>query len=216
MKRLALKVCGLREAENIASIAALEPDFLGFVFAKDSPRFVADETALFGAASVPRVGVFVDDTVAAISERARRCELSVLQLHGRELPEEVSELRRAVSGEVKIWKALSIRQSFPESELEKLIGMCEAFLFDAAGPSTGGNGQLFNWEVIPLWVRREIPFFLSGGIGIENLSLALEFARTAPAMLGIDVNSKVERDVKGEKDSNLVRDLKRRMLAYGT
>ncbi len=216
MRRLALKVCGLNDRESIATIAALMPDYLGFVFAPASPRCVADCSVVRSSGGIPRVGVFVDASLPEISDAVSRCELNIVQLHGSESIGFVEKLRKTISADTAIWRAFRISHNFPEAELSEFLATCKAFIFDTAGAYAGGNGQVFNWELMPKWIRSEVPFFLSGGIGPENIAAAAKFADAAPAMLGVDVNSRVERGIAGVKDEKLVQLVKERLMSYVT
>lgn len=181
-----IKVCGLRQAQNIAAVGALPLDFVGFIFYPKSSRFVADKPEIVLPASVQRVGVFVNASIAEIEEKASLFELDHLQLHGDESPDFCQEL--AQKG-YSIIKAFGVDSAFDWAVLKDYIPPCAFFLLDTKGISYGGNGIQFDWEILKQYPY-EVPFLLSGGIAPDSVA-ALQ-GLDLPHLYGIDINSRFE------------------------
>lgn len=187
-----VKVCGM--GENYSEVVALQPDFLGFIFWKSSVRYFEREK--LDKVEVPKVGVFVDQSFEEIMVRTSQFDLDYLQLHGYETPEfcmTLSTLLKRSGYNTQIIKAFAISDDFDFSSLRVYEGIVSTFLFDAKGELPGGNGIGFNWEVLKKY-DGTTPFFLSGGIGLEDVGKIKEFLQEAVAQLcsAIDVNSKFE------------------------
>ncbi|KAA5544801.1 phosphoribosylanthranilate isomerase [Adhaeribacter rhizoryzae] len=198
---LRLKVCGMRQAENIEAILALKPDYLGFIFYPKSSRFVGEELPAEILNQIPtstqKVGVFVNEPVANILEKVRKYKLDAVQLHGEESPAMCQELKAA---SLIVLKAFSVDDAFDFNTLKPYEGTCHYYLFDTKGKEYGGNGVRFNWEILKNY-SGETPFFMSGGIDLEHAAQikALEL----PLLKGIDINSRFELS-PALKDSNKV------------
>lgn len=184
-----LKVCGMRDAENIKALVELKPDFMGFIFYDKSPRFVGNQLDIDVIQAIPReirkVGVFVNATVDYILQTVRKYNLQYAQLHGNETPDFCKSLR--LKG-VNIIKAFRVDEAFIFSQLNNYKPHVDFFLFDAKGEGYGGNGVTFDWNVLKKYDNQK-PFFLAGGISPDNVSelLALE-----PKPYAFDINSKFE------------------------
>lgn len=185
-----LKVCGMREAENIRQLLALQPDYMGFIFYEKSSRFVGedlDEELLKSFPHITRkVGVFVNATTSYILENYKKYNLDYVQLHGEELPDFCRNLK--LKG-VNIIKAFSVDENFYFGKLQNYKPYCDFFLFDTKGQERGGNGTTFDWSILNKY-DNEKPFFLAGGIDLENAHKALEI--TNLKVFSLDVNSKFE------------------------
>ena len=184
-----LKVCGMKYEDNILEVVNVQPDYLGFIFHKPSSRYF-EEIIPKIPKSIKKVGVFVDETIEYISNKIQRYDLDVVQLHGHESP----ELCRILKGaNVEIIKVFSIKDEFDFSVLEPYETVCDFFLFDTKGKLPGGNGYAFNWKVLSSYPSKK-PFFLSGGIGLENIENFLLFmsSKESKYCWAIDVNSKFE------------------------
>lgn len=199
-----IKVCGLRDAENLNEVAALNPDFVGFIFYDKSPRFVGDDLNADVVRALPRwirkVGVFVNASPEFIIRNVKKYDLKYVQLHGNETPDFCKSLR--MRG-INIIKAFRVDESFNFSMLNNYKLHCDFFLFDAKGEQPGGNGVSFDWSLMNRY-DNEKPFFISGGIGLHNLS-DLDQIRHLK-LYGVDVNSQVEVS-PGVKDIEKVREL---------
>ena len=198
----------MRNAQNISEIAKLNPDYLGFIFYEKSPRFV--ETGR--APSLPpipkhikKVGVFVNETAEKILETVEKYGLDLVQLHGAETPEFCRSLKQKMQN-VQITKAINI-ENILDIEKTKMYDndCCDYFLFDSPptpprgdlsspfggvrGGLHGGTGQKFQWWTLD-WYDGEIPFFLSGGISIDDVEKLKEIHHDR--LYGIDINSRFE------------------------
>ena len=190
MKNIKLKICGLKYPENIKEIAVLQPDYLGFIFWEKSSRFMNLETIPEIPNNIKKVGVFVNASIQEIISKVKQYELDVVQLHGNESASFCAEIKLL---NVEIIKAFSIGTNFDFSVLEQFLPMVDYFLFDTKGKLPGGNGLTFDWNILENYPF-EKPFFLSGGIGINELEAIKEFQKTkvAEKYIAIDVNSQFE------------------------
>lgn len=190
MNELKIKVCGMRDPENISGVIEAIPDFIGFIFYPKSKRFVGTEFSLetltLFPESVKKVGVFVDELPEKVIEICKKLRLEVAQLHGNELPEYCLKIRE--SG-LTVFKAFSVDDQFNFGNLTDYSGVCDYFLFDTKGYVPGGTGQKFNWQLLENY-QGKIPFFLSGGIGPNDLDAIRHFSH--PRWRGIDINSGFE------------------------
>jgi phosphoribosylanthranilate isomerase len=197
-----IKVCGMRDPENVREVSQLRPDFLGFIFYPASKRFVGENADVAMFQNVPRkikkVGVFVNEDNEKIMEWAYRYDLDFVQLHGSETPKDCRTIR---SAGYQVIKAFGIDPAFNFTTLVPYLQFCDYFLFDTKSSQFGGSGQKFNWEKIREY-KYNVPFFLSGGIGPEDHTLILEIHH--PAMVAIDINSQFEIE-PGLKNVSLVR-----------
>lgn len=193
----------MRDPENISGIASAFPDFMGFIFYPKSKRFVGDgfsvKTVQIVPESVKKVGVFVDELPEKVMEISKKLGLEVVQLHGNETPEYCREIRD--SG-LTVFKAFSVDDQFEFPKLKAYSGACDYFLFDTKGHVPGGTGKKFSWKLLENY-QGDVPFFLSGGIGPDDLKAIRHFSH--PRWRGIDINSGFEiepalKDVKKVTD----------------
>lgn len=207
-----LKICGMNH--NIAEVAKLQPDLLGFIFWEPSKRFF-DGTIPILPETICKVGVFVDSNTNIILDRTREFALNAIQLHGNESPEFCANLKvqfEKQNSKIDIIKVFSIKDSFDFSQLGPYEKSADFFLFDTKGKLPGGNGYQFNWEVLKGYPSKK-PYFLSGGIGPEELDSVLEFLQKEESKYcyAIDVNSKFEKS-PGLKDIDKLKEFKNRLL----
>lgn len=222
-----IKVCGMREAENIALVVECGPDMMGFIFWPGSPRCCAGLTpdALNSLGpKTARVGVFVNETPERIAETARKYGLTHIQLHGEESPEFCARLGEYLgeqfgarpgeridtrSGErfgnqigtrPKIIKAFGIASARDLEKTDAYEGLCDLFIFDAKVPGRGGSGMKFDHRVLEAYSGRT-PYLLSGGIGPDDTGLLHEI--DDPRCIGVDINSRFET-APGVKDVRAV------------
>ncbi|PRY15575.1 phosphoribosylanthranilate isomerase [Pontibacter ummariensis] len=199
-----VKVCGMREPENIRKVAALGPDFMGFIFYEKSKRFagnsITPELLASLSPSVQKVGVFVNETSEFIGQKVRAFGLDLVQLHGTESPRQCQELKDAG---IKVIKAFSVGDSFSFQSTLLYERSCEYFLFDTKGKSYGGNGVVFDWELLKGNLSDK-PFFLSGGLNLGNLA-GEEFEALRPKPFALDVNSGFEQEPGLKKVEELER-----------
>src|ERR1700690_3264978 len=163
-----LKVCGMRDEENIRRVASLQPDYMGFIFYEGSKRFVGKGFKIPTGLSLltKRVGVFVNETTEEMMRIAEQHQLDYIQLHGSEPLEQCQKLKLKGLG---IIKAFSIDETFDWTVLRSFSGAVDYYLFDAKGPGFGGNGFPFDWNLLGKY-DQEVPFFLSGGLSPQNIS----------------------------------------------
>jgi phosphoribosylanthranilate isomerase len=202
-----VKVCGMRDADNIREVVKLGIDWIGFVFWQDSPRFVSQITSNAGiipdysslcgnsVGDVKKVGVFVNDMPQNIVTRIVNYNLDIIQLHGQESPVMIDNLRATVDPDIhagiKIMKAIPISTRSDVARYKEYIGHVDYFLFDTKTPLVGGSGNQFDWSVLEAY-DGDVPFLLSGGIGPDDINRIKAFHH--PMCMGIDLNSKFEEE----------------------
>ena len=178
-----IKVCGMRQAENIRDVEALQPDWMGFIFWEGSKRCVRDFPS-YMPTHAKRVGVFVDEDVRKVMQTADDYALDLIQLHGHESPDYVAQLQRW-----EVIKAFNIATEEDFRQTRPYEGHASYFLFDTKGKAVGGNGEKFDWSVLNHY-QGSTPFLLSGGIGPEDAEQVKNFHH--PKCVGIDLNSRFE------------------------
>lgn len=215
---LKLKVCGMREAENIKAISGLKPDYLGLIFFEGSPRNVSGEIEDLGG-EIQKTGVFVNASEENIFEKVNKYGLTAVQLHGEESPQFCTTLKKKfseVGKKVEIIKVFGIKDDFDFKKLEAYEGIADFYLFDTKGKNRGGNGIMFDWEIL-LDYPSSTPFFLSGGIGpgeteaIKQFYNSFQKRQNKDLFYGIDVNSKFET-APGVKDQDALRSFKEELF----
>lgn len=192
----------MRDPENIREVAAMSPQYMGFIFYKGSKRFVGNDFTIPDDTSIAckRVGVFVNQSIKEILSLANRHQLDFIQLHGKEAIEECRSIYDAGLGVIK---SFGVGKGFDFSEVNRYKGFVDYFLFDAKGDGHGGNGVPFDWSALHGY-DQDVPFFLSGGISPDHVE---EIKKLRGMNLhALDVNSKVEKRI-GLKDIELVRKL---------
>ena len=177
----------MREPDNIAALSALQPDYMGFIFWAPSSRYVSEATPSLDK-SIKKTGVFVDASVDYIQSSIPAHQLQAVQLHGEETP---GYCQLVQNFGVEVIKAFSVKDAFDFSMLEAYENSCDFFLFDTKGALPGGNGYTFDWSLLKEYPSQK-PFFLSGGIGLENIQEIKELLNTDLPLHAIDVNSKFE------------------------
>ena len=191
-----VKVCGLREGQNIRDIEAAGADWIGFIFYKASPRYCAVRPDYLPERAV-RVGVFVEPTYGEIIEKVAEYGLQVVQLHGAVCCEQARKLRERG---ITVVRAISAtEQAIKEAAL--WWGCADYLLFDTPTEDHGGSGRHFDHELLTHY-SGNIPFILSGGIGPEDAATLLQ--TPLPAMVGVDINSRFET-APGVKDAAKVK-----------
>jgi phosphoribosylanthranilate isomerase len=182
---IALKVCGNRD--NIAEVASLNPDYMGFIFYEPSPRHVGVDFKMpVLPKSIKKVGVFVNEEVEVIKKLVAKFKLDFVQLHGHESVEDCRVLKELGVGVIKVF---SIDTIFDFDTTMLYEGAADYFLFDTKGKFYGGNAIPFDWNLLTNYHQR-VPFFLSGGLSLENI-FAVNNLSTMN-LHAIDVNSGVE------------------------
>jgi phosphoribosylanthranilate isomerase len=184
-----IKVCGNTNQENLESVLQLSPDYVGFIFYEASKRFVKPEKSFRSFVrqinSTHKVGVFVNASLNEIVNRIDEFKLDLIQLQGDELP----TICASVSRVVPVIKAFGINQGFDFDRLKNYQAACNYFLFDNSAAGYGGSGQKFDWNLLDDY-ELDTPFFLSGGIGPDQIHLIKSIKHEA--LIGIDLNSRFE------------------------
>ena len=183
-----VKVCGMREAENIRAVEALGVDWMGFIFWEHSSRNVCQRPAYLPT-KAKRVGVFVDAPLDVVCQHVEAFGLDVVQLHGSESPAFLHDLRSLCDARLLIVKAFSIATRDDLLPTSLYEGLADYFLFDTKAQLVGGNGRKFDWTVLAHY-DGSTPFLLSGGIGPDDASRLSAFSH--PRLAGIDLNSRFE------------------------
>ena len=200
-----VKICGLREPANVAVAAEAGAAYIGLVFFEKSPRHVSIAEARNLALEVPpgvaKVALVVnasDEDLGAILDRV---PLDMLQLHGRETPARVAEIRARFG--LPVMKALGVAEASDLAVLPDYEAVADQILLDAKAPKgaalPGGNGLAFDWRLVAGQVF-EKPWMLAGGLTPDNVAEAI--ARTGARQ--VDVSSGVE-SAPGVKDPALIR-----------
>jgi phosphoribosylanthranilate isomerase len=197
-----IKVCGMTNSVNVKLVSEAKPDFIGFIFYRGSPRYVGEdpETGLFRdiPESIKKTGVFFNEENRRTMDLSVRKGLDMIQLHGDESPEYCLQLR---SAGLSIIKAFNVDENFNFETLAKYVLVCDYFLFDTKTTTPGGSGQKFNWGKLEKYTL-EKPFFLSGGIGPDDVDLIKALENRG--LYAVDINSRFETS-PGIKDPVLVK-----------
>lgn len=197
------KVCGITQLKQLQQLDGLDIDFAGLIFYKDSPRYAGDK--IKGADvkntdfDLKKVGVFVNADYDQIMQVVEDYGLDVVQLHGDESPELCEDL----SDEVEVIKAFKVGNG--KLSVDEMVApydeVCDYYLFDTSdAEAAGGTGKQFDWGLLRD-AKIEKPFFLSGGIGVDDIARVKTFKH--PDYYAVDINSKVEKE-PGVKDMALV------------
>ncbi|MGK0458676.1 MAG: phosphoribosylanthranilate isomerase [Polaribacter sp.] len=209
-----LKVCGMKYVENIQQVGALTPDYLGFIFYEKSKRnFEGIIPEL--PSSIKKTGVFVNEILAIVISMVEEYRLDAVQLHGDESVEYILELKAQLAERkelfieenkqitkkknqhfiaetaIEIIKVFGIKDTFDFDILKPYVAVVDYFLFDTKGKERGGNGTKFDWTVLKKYPF-EKPFFLSGGIGLEDVVEVQKTIHSGLPIYALDVNSKFE------------------------
>jgi phosphoribosylanthranilate isomerase len=205
--RTRVKLCGLKEAADVANAVAAGADAIGLVFYAPSPRNLTLAEAAALAALVPpfvaTVGLFVNPAADTVQQASRMARLSLLQFHGDETPEQCHALAASVN--LPFIKAFRVRPDTKPADLLEYDSICRAggplyaaLLLDTWVDAYGGGGKVFDWSLIPEELAPRV--VLSGGLSVHNATDAV--LRVRP--YAVDVSSGIER-AKGIKDGDKMR-----------
>ncbi|HET6873068.1 MAG TPA: phosphoribosylanthranilate isomerase [Sporolactobacillaceae bacterium] len=208
-----LKYCGNRSYEDYLLVQRTHATHIGFIFVPSSKRFVEPITVKAWLDQTPprpnlkTVGVFVNPDIDFLSELVETLSLDVLQFHGTESPEFISEVKAFYPGE--IWKVIHHKKD-AEAAMNAYEGLVTGFLIDRkVGESWGGTGQAFDWTFIPGYLREAhrqgVPCFIAGGVTAENVEDLLKWKPD-----GIDVASGIEENEK--KSEQRIQALERKVV----
>ena len=224
----------MKYVENIEQVAALQPDYLGFIFYEKSKRnfegIIPDLPQ-----SIKKTGVFVNEYIEIVISLVEEYSLDAIQLHGDESVEYVADLKKQLAerralfieenkhirkqknkhviskNEIELIKVFGIKDEFDFDILKPYLDVVDYFLFDTKGKERGGNGTKFDWNVLEKYPFDK-PFFLSGGIGLEDVEQLQIVLNTKLPIYGLDVNSKFESE-PGRKKTNELKQFKNQVIA---
>lgn len=199
-----IKVCGMKNPENIQQLAQLPIDFMGLIFYSKSPRYVAELNPEYLSnlpSHIKKVGVFVNAELQEVENRVKEYSLDYVQLHGKETVEYIKELRIKIPN-LKIIKAFSIAEIQDIEKTGEYEEVCDYLLFDTKTPQHGGSGKKFDWTILNNY-QGETPFFLSGGISAEDTEEIQKIQHEK--LYALDLNSKFELE-PGFKDIAIVKE----------
>lgn len=205
MAEVRVKICGLKTLADVAAAAEAGAAYGGFVFFPKSPRHLALSEARALAHEAPvglaKVALVVDADNAQLDALCAEVPLDMLQLHGRESPERVSEVRARYG--LPVMKAVGVGDASDLAALDRYSAVADQILVDAKPPNgadlPGGNGLAFDWRLLAgrRWTR---PWMLAGGLTFESVARAVELTGARQ----VDVSSGVEA-ARGVKDHALIR-----------
>ena len=198
------KVCGITNIEQAEAIASQGAQFIGFIFYPSSKRYALtnlslEDIAAFKPATAKKVGVFVNESVENVLDTARKAGLDMIQLHGEEDDSYCASIQEAFPV-IKVFRVSKDLPNFAAFE-----NVAAYYLFDTDSALYGGTGQHFNWEIIKKTIFNK-PFFLSGGIGINDVQgiQVLKAAIAGKDLAVLDLNSKFETS-PGIKNIELIK-----------
>lgn len=198
-----VKICGLTQPEDVAATVAAGANYIGFNFYPRSPRFVDPDTAIALTTHIPpgvcKVGLVVDMDDVTLTE-FMRVPLDMLQLHGSETPERVTEIKEKFG--LPVMKVVGIADKADVAKLDDYMSVADQIMVDAKPPRSGGlpggNGLTFDWRLIA-GRRWPVPWMLAGGLTPDNVAEAVALT----GVKQVDVASGVE-SAPGVKDPELV------------
>jgi len=188
----------LKFAANIASVAALQPDYLGFIFYEQSPRFISDVSAeliKYVPPQINTVGVFVNEELEIVKKKVNLYQLKAVQLHGNESAKYCAELKESFNS-LEVIKAFGVEEEFDFSVLNVYEDVVDFFLFDTKTKAHGGSGKTFDWKILENYKLNK-PYFLSGGIDLEHAAAISKIEDSR--LYALDINSRFEIEA-GVKD----------------
>lgn len=195
-----VKVCGMRQRENVKDVSAAQPDYLGFIFYPRSKRYVGEpEPSLFREVppNIRKVAVFVNEQISTIRTLVEKYSIDLVQLHGNESP---NDCRKLQSAGLQIIKAFGVDENFDFKAVKPYLPHCNYILLDTKSENHGGTGRKFNWNKISEYPY-EIPLFLSGGISVADVSQIRQLSDSR--LYAVDINSCFENS-PGFKNPDLV------------
>jgi phosphoribosylanthranilate isomerase len=181
---------------------------MGFIFWDQSARYFDGEMPILPK-SIKKTGVFVNASQEEIISKITKYDLQAVQLHGHESVAFCKELKEHFGNAIEIIKVFSVDSAFDFDQLKPFETVCDYFLFDTKGKLPGGNGTTFDWKVLENYSSKK-PFFLSGGIGVDEIDLVNEILKTDLPIFAIDLNSKFEIE-PGLKNTKLLSSFKQKI-----
>jgi phosphoribosylanthranilate isomerase len=201
---VSVKICGISTVDDVHACAGAGANYMGLVFFEKSPRNItipaARDLALAAPVGLAKVALVVNPSDAELDAIAGTVPLDMIQLHGRETPERVAEVKARYG--LPVMKAVGIADANDLPKLESYFGVADQILVDAKPPKggelPGGNGLSFDWRLIA-GRRWPCPWMLAGGLTPENVAEAVKMTGTKQ----VDVSSGVE-DAPGQKNAELI------------
>ncbi len=203
-----LKICGMKYPDNILEVGSLLPDYMGFIFWEQSARYFDGQLPDLPQ-STKKTGVFVNASQEEIGSKVTQYDLQAVQLHGQESVAFCKELKEHFGNAIEIIKVFSVDSAFDFDQLKPFETVCDYFLFDTKGKLPGGNGTTFDWKILENYSSKK-PFFLSGGIGLDEIDLVKQILKTDLPLFAIDLNSKFEIE-PGLKNTKLLSSFKQKI-----
>jgi len=192
-----IKVCGLKDPDNIKAVTALSPDYMGFICYDGTPRFIGELPAdALNSLTQYKTGVFVNEEKETIEQLINQYSFNAIQLHGNES----ADFCKALKDKIKVIKAFGVHENFDFEQLNAYQDSVDYFLFDTKTVLHGGSGNTFNWDVLQKY-NLNVPFFLSGGLSLDNIEQVSHIKH--PMFYGVDLNSRFETE-PGIKDIALL------------
>jgi phosphoribosylanthranilate isomerase len=186
---LKIKICGMREPDNIREVSGLMPDYMGFIFYPGSKRY-AGRLSPSDLKDLPhairKVAVFVNATREEILSTCQAFSIRILQLHGDEPPAFCRSFREAG---FQVIKAFRVGEGLDMAAMERFVEVCDFLLLDASGEAFGGTGIKFDWRQLQRYTL-ELPFFLSGGLAPGDADRIMDMV--IPQLYAVDLNSRFE------------------------
>ncbi|MDE4098325.1 phosphoribosylanthranilate isomerase [Phaeobacter gallaeciensis] len=201
-----VKVCGLSTPQDVDCVARAGAAYAGFVFFEKSPRNVSYETAATLAAAAPvglcKVALTVNAGDAELDALTEAVPLDMLQLHGKETPQRVAEVKARYG--LPVMKAIGVAEAADLAQIDLYSDVADQLLIDAKPPKgadlPGGNGLAFDWRLLAGRKYWRKPWMLAGGLTPENVAEAIRMTGARQ----VDVSSGVE-SAPGVKDADLIR-----------
>lgn len=198
------KVCGITSIEQAEAISSQGLHYIGFIFYPSSKRYALSSLSLeaiagFKPSNAKKVGVFVNETIENVLDTARKAGLDLIQLHG----DEDASYCATIQAAFPVIKVFRVSKTIPD--FAAFENVAAYYLFDTDSALYGGTGQHFNWEIIKK-TRFNKPFFLSGGIGINDVQgiQVLKASTAGNDLMALDMNSKFETS-PGIKNIELIK-----------
>ncbi len=201
-----VKVCGMRDADNIKEVESLGVDWMGFIFYPRSSRYVGEEAPAYLPAKCKRVGVMVNASLEEIIRRQSQFALDFIQLHGDESPQFCASVKERVPN-VKLIKVFHIKDKSDLNAVGKYDGVADCFLFETKAGVYGGSGMKFDWDLLDSY-HGDVPFLITGGIGVDDAESISRLSH--PRFAGVDINSRFEIS-PAVKDVDLIREFLSRL-----
>ncbi len=188
-----IKLCGLKSLNDIEIINKYNPEYIGFIFYKKSKRYIDYKTAKMLKNALNKnilaVGVFVNEDINTVVKLLNENIIDIAQLHGNESENYIKTLKKLTNK--TIIKAFKVENTLDIKKAKQ--SQADFVLLDSG---TGGTGQTFNWSLIDDFNK---PYFLAGGLSIENIKTALDML----SPYALDVSSGIE--TSGKKDPEKIK-----------